>query len=93
VCAGEKAAEWHDVIDAVFLQRLEPKLQGGPKDCLITTWHEDEAPREVAFFFVFNTGDADTTCDLFLVLHVGDSENRQRLDTAVREYASRTEPD
>ena len=53
----------------------------------MTTWHEDENPDDVAFFFVLNTNFDDHDFDRYLVVHVGDGQTREQVDAAVRRYA------
>jgi hypothetical protein len=54
---------------------------------VMTTWHADESPDDVAFFFVLNTNFNEHDLKCFLVLHVGDGHATGEVDAAVRRHA------
>ena len=73
VCGGMNCEAWHDTIDIAFFRRHgeEPETVQDAA-FVMTTWHKDESPDEVAFFFVVNTNFDGHDFSRFLVLHVGD---------------------
>lgn len=44
----------------------------------MTTWHADESPDDVAFFFVLNRNFNEHDFKRFLVLHVGDGHAKAK---------------
>ena len=88
VCGGQNCEAWHDAVDAEFVRQHLSDLD----DCLesvhvMTSWHADENPDDVAFFFVLNTNFDYHDFVRYLVLHVGDGETKEAVDAAVRQYA------
>jgi len=53
----------------------------------MTTWHADESPDDLAFFFVLNTNFNEPDFKRLLVLHVGDGHAKGEVDAAVRRHA------
>src|SRR5687768_13399857 len=50
VCGGHDCEGWHDIMDHATVFRDLDQEQEGP--LVMTTWHEGEAPDEVAWFFL-----------------------------------------
>ena len=90
VCGGAESEALHDDIDSAYIRPIvELRPEGEGRELVITTWHEDEAPDEVANFLVENTvyEDGSEFSD-FLVLHIGGSPEQQAVvDSAVRRQA------
>jgi hypothetical protein len=91
VCGGLDCDRWHDGLDEAFLnQRLSKEEE--ESRFVLTTWHTDESPDDVAFFFVHNTNFDDHDFKQFLVVQIGsDWTTEQALTEALREHA--TAPD
>jgi hypothetical protein len=88
VCAGRDCEAWHDAIDEEFVAaHLEDAPDVTEAAHVMTTWHEDESPDEVAFFFVLNTNFDRHDFDRYVVLHLGTSDVRSEVDGAARKYA------
>jgi hypothetical protein len=88
VCGGQICEAWHDAVDEELLQQ-QSNAPATTLDAVevMTTWHTDESPDDVAFFFVLNTNFGDHDFEHYLVLHVGDGPAREEVDAAVRRYA------
>jgi len=87
VCGGKDCEAWHDAVDDEIVRRHG----GDSHDALaaahvMTTWHADESPDEVAWFFVRCTNFDDHVYRNYLVLHVGDGGTREDVDAAVRRH-------
>jgi len=86
VCGGHNCEAWHDTVDEEFVwQHAHDPDETG--DAVMTTWHTDQTPDDVAFFFVLNTKFDDHDFNHYLVLHVGDGRKKGEVDAAVRRYA------
>jgi hypothetical protein len=88
VCGGQSCEAWHDAVDEEFVQQ-HMNDSNATLDAVhvMTTWHADESPDDVAFFFVLNTNFGDHDFERYLVLHVGDGQAKEEVDAAVRRYA------
>ncbi len=88
VCGGHNCEAWHDAVDLAFV-RQHVKDPDETRDAVhvMTTWHTDETPDDVAFFFVLNTNFDDHDFRRYLVLHVGDGRAKGEVDAAVRRHA------
>ncbi len=88
VCGGRDCEGWHDNVDYAFvtehLDEPEEKL-----DALhvMTSWHADEWPEDVAFFFVLCTSFDYFEALNFLVLHIGGGPDKEPLEHWVRHFA------
>ena len=69
VCGGTGCERWHDDFDETFLG-LVPEAEQEER-FLMTTWHTDEPPLEVAWFFAWNTYSDTEPFTRFLVLELG----------------------
>jgi hypothetical protein len=88
VCGGHNCEAWHDAVDAEFIrQHVDDPDENRDAVHVMTTWHADESPDAVAFFFVLNTNFDDHDFNHYLVLHVGDGHTQAEVDAAVRRYA------
>lgn len=88
ICGGRDCEFWHDAVDLEFVrQHVDDSEATRDAEHVMTTWHEDESPDEVAFFFVLNTNFDDHDFERFLVLHVGDGHAKAEVDAAIRRYA------
>lgn len=88
VCGGQNCEEWHDAVDEEFVRlHLDDRDETLDAVHVMTTWHADETPDDVAFFFVLNTNLDDHDFNRYLVVHVGDSQTRGEVDAAVRRHA------
>jgi hypothetical protein len=88
VCSGQNCEAWHDAVDVEFVRQH----LGEPDDVLdavhiMTSWHAEESPDEVALFFVLNTNFDFHDFVRYLVLHVGDGPMKMQVDAAVRRHA------
>ena len=54
VCGGVQCSRWHDAIDQTFIE-LELDGEEYESRFVMTSWHTDKSPDDVAFFFVYNT--------------------------------------
>jgi hypothetical protein len=93
VCGGKNCEAWHDAVDLEFVrQHLNDSAEVVEAEHVMTTWHANESPDDVAFFFVLNTNFDSHDFVSFLVLHVGDSRAKEEVDAGVRRYALTKEP-
>lgn len=88
VCGGADCEAWHDAIDWEFVQQ---HLNDAEEIChathVMTTGHEGESPREVAYFFVHLTNFAEHDFMHYLVLHVATGPAAEQVNAAVRDEA------
>ena len=88
VCGGPGCEAWHDLVDLVFVdEHLEASDVELDRAHVMTTWHSNELPDDVAFFFVYNTNFDDITFDRYLILHLGTGPLAQVIEDAVIAYA------
>jgi hypothetical protein len=88
VCAGLDCEWWHDLADELFVAKyLDAPDEERERNHVMTTWHAQEPPADVAFFFAFNTSFDDISFDRFLVLHLGDGPDIDAVDSAVQAQA------
>jgi len=88
VCGGDDCEWWHDVADELFVAKYLNSSGAKREDNhVMTTWHANEAPEDVAFFFVFNTNFDDITFSRFLVLNLGSEAELSVVDARVQEQA------
>lgn len=85
VCGGHNCEAWHDAIDDEFLEGSDETRDDVH---VMTTWHADETPDDVAFFFVLNTNFDQHEFKRYLILHVGDGDTRREVNAAVRRHAA-----
>jgi hypothetical protein len=93
VCGGRECERWHDALDTAFLAQ---GLSGEEYESrfVMTSWHTDESPDDVAFFFVWNTNFDDHDFRRFLVVQLGANwEVTQDLRRAVVEQSQGSEDD
>ena len=50
-CYGPESEALHDTVDSVVEAELDPEIRS-----VVTTWHDDETPAEVAEYFVMVAG-------------------------------------
>ncbi len=74
VAAGKECGQWHDAGDVASLESDESYAPPDER-FVMTSWHQDETPDEVAFFFALNTSFNDHYFQDFLIVLVG--QNRQ----------------
>jgi hypothetical protein len=88
VCGGQSCEPWHDAVDEEFVrQHSDVPDESADAAHVMTTWHADESPDHVAFFFLLNTNFTEHDFKRFLVLHVGDGHAKGEVDAAVRRHA------
>jgi len=88
VCGGHNCEAWHDAVDVEFVrQHVDDSEATRDSEHVMTTWHDDESPDEVAFFFVLNTNFDDHDFAHLLIVHVGDGHTKAEVEAAVRRYA------
>lgn len=88
VCGGDDCEWWHDMADELFVAKyLDSSEAEREENQVMTTWHADEPPEDVAFFFVFNTSFDDITFSRFLVLNLGSEAKLSVVDARVQEQA------
>ena len=88
VCAGTENEALHDDIDSAYIRPIvEMRPEGVGRPLVTTTWHDEEPPAEVAFFFTHSVFREDGgEFDEFLVLHLGGTPDQHTLiDRAVRQ--------
>jgi len=93
VCGGLECDRWHDGLDEAFLSQ---GLSNDEEESrfVLTTWHTDESPDDVAFFFVHNTNFDDHDFKQFVVVQLGtDWTTEQALSEALREHATAPDDD
>ena len=75
-------------MDVEFVKRhVDDSEQQLDASFVMTTSHQDEAPDDVAHFFVRNTNFDFHDFTHFVVLHIGDGPKRDEVNAAVRKYA------
>jgi hypothetical protein len=88
VCGGENCEAWHDIVDMEYvMQHLDDSEEVREAMHVMTTWHDDESPDDVAFFFVLNTNFDYHDFQRYLVLHVGTGPLKEQVNAAVQKYA------
>ena len=88
VCAGLDCEWWHDFIDELFVGKyLDATDEERARNRVMTTWHPQESPDEVAAFFAFNTKFDDIVSDRFLLLHLGDGPDVDAVEAQARALA------
>jgi hypothetical protein len=88
VCAGLDCEWWHDLADELFVDKyLDATDEERERNHVMTTWHAQELPDDVPFFFASNTRFNDISFDRFLVLHLGDGPDIDAVDRAVHAQA------
>lgn len=60
VCAGTRGEALHDYIDEIVIDRELNRPEWGER-LIMTTWHNDETPADIAWFFVMVAGDRENT--------------------------------
>jgi hypothetical protein len=89
VCAGLDCQWWHDLADELLVgEYLDATDEERERNHVMTTWHAQESPDDVAFFFAFNTSFDDVAFVRFLVLHLGNGPDIDAVDRAVQAQAS-----
>jgi len=89
VCGGVDCQSWENAVDVEFLKRhVDDSEQQLDDSFVMTTSHQDEAPDDVAHFFVRNTNFDLHDFTHFIVLHIGDGPTRREVNAAVRKYAT-----
>jgi hypothetical protein len=84
VCGGISCEQWHDDLDQVFIMRYLDDESARDNHFLMTTWHTDQSPEEVAFYFAHSTDSEQDDFKRFLVLYVGaDISLARRLEAAL----------
>ena len=84
VCGGTGCETWHDLVDEVFVEEyLDSSDEERDRAHVMTTWHTDQSPDDVAFFFAFNTRFDDVEFERYLVLHLRPSTTKDVVDDAV----------
>ena len=86
VCGGANCEAWHDAVDEAVVARMVADGADEPAH-VMTTWHDGEGPDDVASFFVLNTDFGEHKFQQYLVVHVGTSDEKGRVDEAVRGHA------
>ena len=92
VCGGVECERWHDALDWAF---LDQNLEGEAYDArfVMTSWHSEEPPDEVVFFFVNTTNFDAHDFDRFLIVQLGrDWAATEALKTAIADHTA-LEPD
>lgn len=88
VCGGEDCEWWHDMTDELFVTKyLNATAAERERAHVMTTWHANESPEDVAFFFVFNTSFDDISFERFLVIHIGNGNAADLVDAKVQAQA------
>lgn len=91
VCAGQNCEAWHDETDDEDRRRHPNGIED--ESFVMTSWHEGQSPKKVAFFFIhctmqFDRQDVEYPFSKYLVLHVGCGKSVNRLDAAVAKCAA-----
>ena len=87
---GIDASSWDTSIDLAYIQN-DPRLEPAEDSFVMTTWHDDESPEEVAEWLIVNTAFDHFVPVNFLVLCLGSSEEQEdRLTSAaIHHFLSR----
>ncbi|MFN0138248.1 MAG: hypothetical protein ACKVS9_19260 [Phycisphaerae bacterium] len=81
VCGGVTRSQWHDELDLAFVDTV-PVDQSDAR-FMMTSWHTNESPLEVAWFFAMNTNFDDHDFTKFLVIELGMPERSTMILEAV----------
>ena len=82
VCGGERCELWHDLMDeAIVMTEVD---SGKDLDLIMTTWHTNKSPEEVADFFIRCAKLDDCEFTHYLVLHMGTGDGHNVVNEAVR---------
>ncbi|MFT3870245.1 MAG: hypothetical protein QM715_17490 [Nibricoccus sp.] len=86
VCYGHRCSSWDDSIDLAAVENGEEKSA-----FVMTTWHENDTPEDVAFFFWNNTSFDDFTAERLGVFILGpDSKTEASLVAAFDSFRQKT---
>jgi hypothetical protein len=89
VCGGDDCEWWHDMIDELFVAKhLNATDAERDQNHVMTTWHANESPEDVATFFVFNTSFDGISFERFLVIHIGNGDAADVVDAEVQARAA-----
>lgn len=85
VCGGADCKIWHDTVDEEWIQMNLPDLDAALErhGVVMTTWHQDEPPEEVAFFFTHCTTLEEDSAPPSVLLHIGDGPAAKLLRDAL----------
>jgi hypothetical protein len=70
VCSGVDSSSWHDAVDIAYVSQI-PEPPNDDANFVMTSWHHEETPEEVARFFVLNTAFDYFVPGHFLILGIG----------------------
>lgn len=89
VCGGSKCELWHDIFDEVI---VEPDIDGYIEilpdyPLVMTTWHTDEVPEEVAFYLVNCATFDELVFADYVLLTVGDEGCIKPVESALTKCA------
>ncbi len=87
VCGGKHFKVWHDTIHWAYIDLSLGDNEEDDSNLVMTSWHEDESPDDVARYFVTCTDFPQYNFKNYLVLHIGDSLSHLVLNEFVRENA------
>ena len=88
MATGHEASSWHDSIDIVSIDRY-PNYDPPDSDHIMTTWHDNETPDDIAQFFVLNTTFDFLTPSNFLILNIG--QESELLENLLRSISAEFE--
>ena len=72
VCIGHNCSTWDDSVDWAYLE-VDP--DASDETFVMTTWHENDTPDEIAHFFLNCTTFDDNVFTNFLILSVGQNDS------------------
>ena len=81
VCGGISCEKWHDEIDLAFITTI-PEAEQDAR-FMMTSWHTDKPPLEVAWFFAWNTDFDEHEFQRFLVIELGVDVTNTSLESIV----------
>ncbi len=83
MATGHEASSWDDSIDIASIDRY-PNSDPPDSEFIVTTWHDNETPDDIAQFFVLNTTFDFFRPSNFLILHIGqESELLENLTRSI----------
>lgn len=88
VCGGDNCEQWHDVIDdMLIMEGIDESGKVTDRPLVMTTWHTDDPPNEVTFFFVNCSDVDDLVFKSYLLLHAGEGETVVDVESALKRSA------
>ena len=82
VCVGNRASTWDDSIDLAYLG-TDKNFEPADSTHVMTTWHDEDSPQEIARFFVNDTSFDHFEARNLLIVYLGcDAEIQETFGSA-----------